>query len=138
MKNDISIHVRKSVANNLNDISKTHPELVTKIARNWYGKSKETDWIVKHGCRTLLKNGHRDVLAIFGYQNTMITVESFALSKNAIFIGENISFSFVISTKEETKARLEYGIDYVKFNGKRNRKIFKISEMTLKNSERKQ
>ena len=138
LKNDISIHVRKSVANNLNDISKTHPELVTKIARNWYGKSKETDWIVKHGCRTLLKNGHRDVLAIFGYQNTMITVESFALSKNAIFIGENISFSFVISTKEETKARLEYGIDYVKFNGKRNRKIFKISEMTLKNSERKQ
>lgn len=33
--------------------------------------------------------------------------------------------------------RLEYGIDYVKFNGKRNRKIFQISEISLKKNEKK-
>jgi len=32
---------------------------------------------------------------------------------------------------------LEYGIDYVKSNGKRNRKIFKISEVSLKENESK-
>lgn len=139
LKEDASIHVRKSVANNVNDISKTHPSLVIAIAKEWYGKSKETDWIVKHGCRTLLKRGNRDALAFFGYDNAIaITVENFALSKASICIGEDISFSFVISTKQAAKVRLEYGIDYVKANGKRNRKIFKISEMSLNDNEQKQ
>ena len=55
LKADPSLHVRKSVANNLNDISKTHPDLVMELAKDWYGKNAYTDWIVKHGCRTLLK-----------------------------------------------------------------------------------
>jgi 3-methyladenine DNA glycosylase AlkC len=33
LKTDPSVWVRKSVANNLNDISKTHPDLVIKIAK---------------------------------------------------------------------------------------------------------
>ena len=65
LKTDPSPYVRKSVANNLNDTSKTHPDLVTKLAQDWYGRHEHTDWIVKHGCRTLLKKGNRDVLAIF-------------------------------------------------------------------------
>ena len=67
LKADPSPYVRKSVANSLNDISKTHPDLVAKIARDWYGKNSHTDWIVKHGCRTLLKKGNRDVLDILGF-----------------------------------------------------------------------
>lgn len=53
LKDDPSLYVRKSVANNLNDISKTHPDLVIRLAKQWQGKNKETDWIVKHACRTL-------------------------------------------------------------------------------------
>ena len=67
LKADPSLYVRKSVANNLNDISKTHPDLVAKIAKDWYGKNKHTDWIVRHGCRTLLKKGNRFVLELFGF-----------------------------------------------------------------------
>jgi len=139
LKTDPSIHVRKSVANNLNDISKTHPDLVAKLAKEWYGKNEYTDWIVKHGCRTLLKNGNRDVLAIFGYHDiTSIDVDGFAIGATAISIGEDITFSFAILTKEATKVRLEYGIDYVKSNGKRNRKIFQLSEISLKENTKKQ
>lgn len=39
--------------------------------------------------------------------------------------------------KAAAKVRLEYGIDYVKSNGKRNRKIFKISEVSLAKNEKK-
>ncbi|WP_330398806.1 DNA alkylation repair protein, partial [Clostridioides difficile] len=52
LKTDTSTYVQKSVANDLNDISKTHPDLVISIAKEWYGKNKSNNWIVKHGCRT--------------------------------------------------------------------------------------
>jgi len=138
LKTDPSLYVRKSVANNLNDISKTHPDLVAKIAKEWYGKNKHTDWIIKHGCRTLLKKGNRDVLAIFGYENAdCVDAQDFALDKTSLAIGEEFTFSFTILTKEATKVRLEYAIDFVKSNGKRNRKIFQISEVSFKENQKK-
>jgi len=138
LKADPSAYVRKSVANNLNDISKTRPDIVIQIAAEWHGENEHTNWIVKHGCRTLLKKGNVDILALFGLNdNTNIAVEDFALSTKFISIGDKLDFSFAISTKKTTKARLEYGIDYVKSNGKRNRKIFKISEVSLKENESK-
>jgi len=138
LKTDPSLYVRKSVANNLNDISKTHPDLVAQLAKDWYGKNELTDWIVKHGCRTLLKKGNRNVMEIFGFQDVIsVNVEDFKLEETSISIGEDISFSFEILTKEATKVRLEYGIDYVKSNGKRNRKIFQISEISLKENQKK-
>lgn len=138
LKTDTSTYVQKSVANNLNDISKTHPDLVISIAKDWYGKNKSTNWIVKHGCRTLLKKGNRDVLALFGYDDTTsINLQDFTLETTSISIGEDLTFSFNILAKKATKTRLEYGIDYSKSNGKRNRKIFKISEVSLKENEKK-
>ena len=138
LKTDPSAYVRKSVANNLNDISKTHPDLVAELANDWYGKHEYTDWIVKHGCRTLLKKGNRDVLAIFGFHDvSSIDVSGFILGVESVKIGEDITFSFEVFTKEATKIRLEYAIDYVKSNGKRNRKIFQISEISFKDNQRK-
>ncbi|MCL2052352.1 MAG: DNA alkylation repair protein [Lachnospiraceae bacterium] len=138
LKTDPSLFVRKSVANNLNDISKTHPGLIAKLAKDWYGKDERTNWIVKHGCRTLLKKGNRDVLSIFGYDDVdSVECKDFALDKKAVLIGESITFSFTLIAKKATKVRLEYAIDFVKANGKRNRKIFQISEIALKEKTRK-
>lgn len=138
LKIDPSAYVRKSVANNINDISKTHPDLIVKLAKDWYGKNELTDWIVKHGCRTLLKKANRDVLAIFGYEdNVLIDVSDFSIGTNRLSIGEDFTFSFSVTANEATKIRLEYAIDYVKANGKRNRKIFQISEVSLKANVKK-
>lgn len=138
LKADLSPYVRKSVANNLNDISKTHPEQVVKIAGEWYGKQEYTDWIVKHGCRTLLKKGNRDVLELFGLADTgLVKVYRFALDKASVLMGDGLIFTFMIEAKEAVRVRLEYGIDYVKANGRRNRKIFQISELSLKKDNKK-
>lgn len=138
LKTDPSACVRKSVANNLNDISKTHPDLVLNLVKDWYGKNEYTDWIVKHGCRTLLKKRNREALALFGYDdNTSVEVRNFNLETTSVSIGEDIIFSFEIFAQKAVKVRLEYGIDYVKSSGKRNRKIFKISEIALKENEKK-
>lgn len=110
--------------------------MVVKLAKEWYGENERTDWIVKHGCRTLLKNGDRDVLTIFGYDDdSSIEITDFVLSSTSLSIGEDITFSFTTIANRELKVRLEYGVDYVKSNGKRSRKIFKISEVSFKKNE---
>lgn len=63
-ENDESEYERRSVANNLNDISKDNPDTVLEIAEQWYGKTPKTDWLVKHACRTLLKEGTRRALVL--------------------------------------------------------------------------
>lgn len=138
LKADPSATVRKSVANNLNDISKTHPALVVQLAQDWYGQNAYTDWVVKHGCRTLLKQGNRALLALFGFdERSAVAVQAFAVKTAAVPIGGDMLFSFDLSAEKAARVRLEYGIDYVKSNGKRNRKIFKISELLLRENEKR-
>lgn len=140
LKNDSSEYVRKSVANNLNDISKDNPEIVLDIAENWYGNSKNTDWIVKHGLRTLLKKGNKRALELFGVSKKInFDVKNIRVSKSKIKINSEMEFGFEVVNKEksETNFRVEYQIDFMKSNGKLSGKIFKISEITLKPDESK-
>jgi 3-methyladenine DNA glycosylase AlkC len=132
LKTDPSPTVRRSVANNLNDISKTHPELVISLAKQWYGHHNDTDALLKHACRTLLKRGNREVLALFGLDDSSsVDVSGFAIGDTTVAIGSDLNFSFSIIAQQPTKVRLEYGIDFCKANGKTSRKIFQISEVSL-------
>ncbi len=133
LKNDASENVRRSVANNLNDISKDNPDIALDVCEKWYGQSAETDKIVKHACRTLLKAGNKRALKIFGYSNpSTMVVSNFILGKNKIKIGDNLEFSFDLTLKQKGKVRLEYGVFYVKANGKLSKKVFKMSENNYK------
>ena len=68
LKDDPSEYVRRSVANNLNDIAKDHPDRVAEIAKRWLsGASKNRQKIVRHACRTLIKQGHPETLTALGY-----------------------------------------------------------------------
>lgn len=131
LKNDESESVRRSVANNLNDISKDNPETVLEIAEKWYGQSPNTDWLVKHACRTLLKNGSRRALKLFGFESTKnLIVSNFQLNKKSITLGEKITltYSLDVKTDKETKVRLEYGVYFMKANGQLRRKVWRIAE----------
>ena len=129
LKKDISETVRRSVANNLNDIAKDHPEVVLKLATNWSGESTEVDWVIRHGSRSLLKRGNVGALKHFGLTETKgIDIESLKTDKKKLAIGDTLLFSFQLTIKKGAKLRIEYGIDYMKSNGKTNRKIFKLSE----------
>ncbi|MCP4137936.1 MAG: DNA alkylation repair protein [bacterium] len=135
LKDDESEFVRRSVANNLNDISKDNPEVVLGICEQWYGNSPRTDWIVKHACRSLLKAGNIRALRLFGFSDpSNLVVNELKLEKKTVLIGNDLQFSFELSVhgQKESKVRLEYRIDFVKKNGKQSGKIFQISEKTYK------
>ncbi|WP_066630539.1 DNA alkylation repair protein [Labilibacter marinus] len=131
LKDDASEFVRKSVANNLNDISKDHPELVLSIAKRWQGKSKNTDWIIKHGLRTLLKAGNQTALEMFGFGSSKdIKAENFKVITPLVKLGDYLEFSFDINntSNSDSNIRLEYAVYYQKANGSLAKKVYKISE----------
>lgn len=132
LKNDPARFVRLSVANNLNDIAKDNPQTVIDLAKRWKGESQEVDWIIKHGCRTLLKQGNPDVMELFGFGSTAknIRIEDFRISTPEVKVGDSLEFSFDLlnSNNEKTKVRLEYAIYYQKANGTLTKKAHKISE----------
>ena len=70
LKNDSSKYVQKSVANNLNDISKDNPKMVVEFVKKNLNISKSLDWICKHGSRTLLKTGDKEVLNLFNFDKS--------------------------------------------------------------------
>lgn len=135
LKNDSEDYVYRSVANNLNDISKDHPHLVISIAKKWKGKSKNTDWLVKHGLRTLLKQGNQEVMKLFGYgEETNTKISKLTLINEKIKIGEYLEFSFELKNKNMAINRLEYAIYFLKKNGDFGKKVFKISEKNYLNN----
>ncbi|MBA9076731.1 DNA alkylation repair protein [Rufibacter quisquiliarum] len=131
LKADASEFVRRSVANNLNDISKDNPALVLQLLAQWKGQTPETDWVVKHGCRTLLKQGHTEVLRYFGFEGgAQLALQDFKVLTPQVPLGNDLRFSFVLQNTSELpqKVRLEYGVYYQKANQSLARKVFKISE----------
>ena len=91
---DESLYVRRSVANNLNDISKDNPKMLIDIAKRYLGKNKNIDWVIKHACRGLLKQGERETLKLFGYTNAKhVSVIDF-ISDSKVELGERIDFKF--------------------------------------------
>ncbi|WP_018751286.1 DNA alkylation repair protein [Paenibacillus sanguinis] len=138
LKADPSLYVRKSVANNLNDIAKDHPELVLDLARRWKGTHPHTDWIVRHGCRTLVRKAGPAALELFGYAQAsgdepLTKFAAIATDPASLQIGDSceLHYELAIRPGQPAKVRIEYGIDFVKSGGRTSRKLFLLSDKTV-------
>ncbi|WP_054711502.1 DNA alkylation repair protein [Bacillus sp. JCM 19041] len=140
LKADPSLYVRKSVANNLNDISKDHPDTVLEIAKRWKSEGNGfTDWIVRRGCRTLVKQANPYALALFGYSDMivgepLIDGAFIQVDPSEVHIGgaSTLRFGFRVIAKESVTLRIEYAIDFVKARGKTGKKAFLLSDKTFR------
>lgn len=137
LRNDPEDYVYRSVANNLNDISKNHPELVLDYCESWINESKTTRWVCKHGLRTLLKKGNQRAMQLFGFGPIdQIDLLKFELKNNPIKIGDGTTFELILkNTGAQQRFRLEYAIGYLKKAGHHNEKVFQIKETTLKQKQ---
>ncbi|MEI6532889.1 MAG: DNA alkylation repair protein [Candidatus Roizmanbacteria bacterium] len=138
LKNDPSESVRRSVANNLNDISKDNPQIVIDLAKKWIGKTDKTDALLKHALRGLLKKGNREVLSLFGlYSSDNVLIKNIKIDPTNISIGSHaqLSFCMIVDAYPHKKVRLEYEIGYKKANGKLSFKVFQIQEKVFKKGE---
>jgi 3-methyladenine DNA glycosylase AlkC len=130
LKADPADTVRRSVANNLNDIAKDNPELVLRTASGWSKQDPATRWIVQHGCRTLLRKGNVEALRMHGFNaGNRCDIRNVTRSEH-IKIGQDFTFHFEFRNKESAthRYRLAYAIDYLTATGKKSRRIFRIGE----------
>ena len=137
LKNDESDWVRLSVANNLNDISKDSPKAFLATINTWKSLSLETDKLIKHASRTLLKAGHSEILNFYGYNTKGVELSDFKINNHKIEIGNALEFSFLIENKNQSPKtiRIEYALYFLKKNGEYGRKVFKISERSYNENE---
>ncbi len=136
---DPSEYVRRSVANNLNDISKDHPDLATSTARRWANDGStpvgpERLRLVNHGLRTLIKAGNPAALDVIGHSSrTPITVVSAIIDPPAPHIGDAVRIAVTLSNPTDTpqSAIADFRVHYVKANGNRTPKVFKGTTVNI-------
>jgi 3-methyladenine DNA glycosylase AlkC len=142
LKQDPSLYVRKSVANNLNDIAKDNPDVVLRTARRWIGHHPHTDWIIRHGLRTMIRRAEPEALALFGFAGTdasagLIDHAAIRLDRDRLPIGGRCEMAYEVRltsrsrSPEPVKLRIEYAVDYVRANGRTSRKLFFLTEKSL-------
>lgn len=139
LRADPVLLVRRSVANNLNDIAKDHPDLVVTTLERWNEAepSKEMAWLTRHALRTLLKQGHPGALALQGYGKPEIKVDHFKLASSHINLGDTLEFQFELHSDcdQSQDLMIDYAMHFMKKNGKLAPKVFKLKTLSLKADE---
>lgn len=135
LKDDPVEYVRRSVANNLNDISKAHPELVVATAARWWADgSPDRRRLVRHALRTLIKAADADALDVIGFgPGSAAVVSESAIEPAHAVIGGHVVIEVHVHNPGavEAGALVDLSVHFVKANGSTSPKVFKGGELSL-------
>jgi 3-methyladenine DNA glycosylase AlkC len=138
LRHDKSQYVQKSVANNLNDIAKDHPEHVITLCKTWLDNSSPAcDWIIKHGLRNLVKNGNKAVYRLLGYTvEPNIRVNTFRLNSTHVCLGDELALTLELdSFANQTQCIVvDYRLTYPKAKGRSTSKVFKWRNVKIESN----
>ncbi len=138
LRDDKEEYVRRSVANHLNDIAKDHPDLVAKIAKKWLkDASPAREKLVRHACRSLIKQGHKPTLEAFGLGAPKIAEPKITIDTKTVQYGDVLQFSATLlsTSKKPQSLVIDYLVHFKKANGERVGKVFKWKKLTLSPGE---
>jgi 3-methyladenine DNA glycosylase AlkC len=136
LKDDPALYVRRSVANNLNDIGKDHPALLADTARTWLqGATPERRWIVQHALRSAVKRGEPGALAALGFgaaADVQIGQPSITPQSSAVIGGTLVvAFDVINNRAQPQRVLVDFAVHYIKANGQSRAKVFKLKTLDL-------
>lgn len=143
LKDDPELYVRRSVANNLNDIAKDHPGVVVDVCRRWLKEVRGAEaeastlhrrWIVSHALRSLVKAGHPGALELMGAgAKPKIRLDDVRIAPKRVKKGGRVecTLSLVSTTRAPQDLLIDYTVHYVKADGRTSPKVFKLKRLTL-------
>jgi 3-methyladenine DNA glycosylase AlkC len=138
LRSDPSEVVRRSVANNLNDISKDHPDLVVEVLSSWQDGSPEIEALTKHALRTLLKRGHPGAMSVLGFPaDPEIEVRIFDVQPATVPIGGSVQLNCVIESigSDPQSLMIDYAVEFQNRSGRGTRKVFRGKVVELDTGE---
>lgn len=134
LKDDPALYVRRSVANNLNDIGKDHPALLVQVATAWMKKATpEREWLVRHALRSSIKRGEPAALAVVGARPPSgIEARVTKLPRRAA-LGDTVEVHFEVANRSKQPQTLvvDLAVHFQKANGEAKPKVFKVRELLL-------
>ena len=131
LRDDPSEYVRRSVANNLNDIGKDHPDLLVQVARRWWDDGDDTRRrLVRHALRSLVKRADPGALDVLGIGSPDgLEVAGATLEPREARIGEKVRIEVGIAdVRTAGGARpvvVDFAVHFIKANGAPSAKVFK-------------
>jgi 3-methyladenine DNA glycosylase AlkC len=135
LKDDPELLVRRSVANNLNDIGKDNPAALIDTCRRWMkDATPDRSRLVRHALRSAVKRGDLDALEILGFlPATGVQVRDIRIAPAVASIGDSVTFTVDLSNEGSITLPLliELRVHFVKANGRSSPKVFALKELEL-------
>lgn len=135
LRDDPSLYVRRSVANNLNDIWKDHPAQLVAIAAAWMeGASAERRWIVRHALRAAVKKGDAGALTVLGFgAKASLHVVDHAIAPSRPRMGTKVVVTVTLEnpSRRAQQVVVDLVVHFVKAHGGTRPKVFKLAHVTL-------
>jgi len=135
LKDDPTTLVRRSVANNLNDLGKVHPALLAKTAEAWLkGAGEERRALIEHALRSAVKRGDSSALKLLGYgKKPAVVIEDVRFTPKRVAVGGRVVMDFVVRSTSRTTQDLlvDVAVHFVKARGHSAKKVFKVKRVSL-------
>lgn len=135
LKDDPATLVRRSVANNLNDLGKLRPDLLARTAAAWgRGATPERRALVEHALRSAVKRGEAYALRQLGYgSKAAVRVDDVRFRPARVPIGGRVSVSFTLRSLARAAQELlvDLQVHFVKASGRATPKVFKLKRLSL-------
>lgn len=151
LRHDRSEYVRRSVANNLNDIAKDHPDVTIAVATRWWNELPDPDGsdhdtrdqivaerrMIRHALRTLIKRGDPAALGVLGFgADSPARLTNATIEPSEVAIGGSVRISLEVENPADRDAPpagalVDIVVHFVKADGSARPKVFKGSELRL-------
>ncbi len=134
LRHDEARYVQRSIANHLQDILKDDLERGLEVLKSWSSEDHEgVKWLVKHAARGLLKAGHPEVMALFGFGSRDMHVVSFSVSPKRCRIGDSATLKTTLENrgKHDVDCRVDFAMTSPTKTQKDSRKVFRWGDRRL-------
>jgi hypothetical protein len=134
LRDDPVEYVRRSVANNLNDIGKDHPELLLATCERWVeGAPPERQRLIAHALRSSIKKGDPRAMAALGFSERPRVRVEVAFSPAQVRIGGAVTLTVTVQSEAPRRQRLvvDLAVFFLKASGEARPKVFKLRNVEL-------